>query len=148
MVRLALVREATISTAWDRHVRDAKDVAELMEPLAAGAGLEREVFWTLLLDGKNRVRGLHVLSVGSLTAALIHPREWAKALIIGNAAATIMCHFHPSGDPTPSAEDLALTKRLCEVGDLIGIRVLDHIVLGHDGAFRSLAEEGVLGGAR
>ena len=57
-------------------------------------------------------------------------------------------HNHPSGDPSPSAEDLALPKRLCEVGELVGIRVLDHIVLGEAGAFRSLADEGLLGGGR
>ena len=71
-----------------------------------------------------------------------------KPAITGNAAAVVLCHNHPSGDPAPSAEDTTLTRRLCEVGEMVGIKVLDHIVLGHDGTFRSLAEEGVMGGSR
>ena len=133
-------------TEWNKQVREAGDVARLMAPLAAD--LDREHFWTILLDGKNRVTGLNLVSIGTLTAALVHPREVFKPAIAGTAAAVILCHNHPSGEATPSAEDLALTKRLCEVGEPIGIRVLDHIVLGHDDTFRSMAEEGGLGGAR
>ena len=144
--RLLLVKDGTVPTTWDRQVRQSRDVAEFMAPLAAG--LDREYFWCLALDGKNRASSLHVISVGSLTAALVHPREVFKPAILGNAAAVILVHNHPSGDPTPSAEDLALTRRLCEVGDLVGIKVLDHIVLGDGGSFRSLADEGLLGGAR
>ena len=91
---------------------------------------------------------MNVVAIGSLTAALVHPREVFKPAILSNAAAVVLAHCHPSGDPTPSAEDLALTKRLCEAGDLLGIRVLDHLVLGHEGAYRSLADEGQLGGGR
>ena len=88
------------------------------------------------------------MSLGALTAALVHPREVLKPAILGNAAAMILVHNHPSGDPAPSGEDLALTRRLCEASELVGIRVLDHIIIGHDGAYRSLADEGRLGGAR
>jgi DNA repair protein RadC len=140
--RLLLVKDGTVPTSWDRQVRQSKDVAHLMFPLAAN--LDREHFWCLLLNGKNVLIGVNLVSVGSLTAALVHPREVFKPAILGNAAALLLVHSHPSGDPTPSAEDLALTKRLCEVGDLVGIRVLDHIVLGHDGAFCSLADNGQL----
>ena len=133
-------------TEWNKQVREAGDVARLMGPLAAD--LDREHFWTVLLDGKNRVTALNLVSIGTLTAALVHPREVFKPAIAGTAAAVILVHNHPSGEATPSAEDLALTKRLCEVGELVGIRVLDHIVLGDGGGFRSLADEGMLGGAR
>ena len=78
----------------------------------------------------------------------MHPREVFKPAILGNAAAIVLAHNHPSGDAAPSAEDLALTRRLCEVGELVGIRVLDHLVLGEGGTFRSLADEGLLGGGR
>lgn len=95
--------------------------------------LEREVFWVLLLDGRNRVRGEVLVSEGSLTATLVHPREvFAPALRTG-AAALVLVHNHPSGDPTPSAEDVVLTERLRQVGELVGIRVLDHVVLGREG---------------
>ena len=144
--RVALVREATISTTWDKTVRQSADVAAFMAPLVAD--LDRETFWVVMLDGRNRVHGVHVLSVGTLTSALVHPRELAKALILSNSAAAILVHQHPSGDPTPSREDVALTERLCAVGDLLGIRILDHIVIGQDGAYRSLADDGILRGAQ
>ena len=79
--------------------------------------------------------------MGSLTAALVHPREVFKAAILSNAAALILVHNHPSGDPTPSAEDRAITERLRQVGELVGIRVLDHVVIGDEGQFVSLAEQ-------
>ena len=144
--RLALVRECTVSTGWDKHVHASQDVATFMGPLVAD--FDREGFWVVLLNGKNRAIGLNLVSVGALTAALVHPREVLKPAILGNAAAIILVHNHPSGDPAPSTEDLALTRRLCEVGDLVGIRILDHVIIGHDGAYRSLADEGRLGGVR
>jgi DNA repair protein RadC len=103
--------------------------------------LDREVFYVLLLDGKNRVQGEVRVSEGSLTVALVHPREVFAPAIRGAAAAVILVHNHPSGDPTPSAEDAALTERLRQVGELIGIRVLDHVVIGR-GRYASMAEGG------
>ena len=144
--RLLLVKDGSVPTNWDRQLRQSRDVADLMAGLVAG--LDREVFYVLLVDGKNRVAGINLVSIGSLSATLVHPREVFKAAIAGSAAALVLVHNHPSGDPTPSAEDLSLTRRLCEVGDLVGIKVLDHIVLGDGGCFRSLADEGLVGGAR
>jgi DNA repair protein RadC len=103
--------------------------------------LEREVFYVLLLDGKNRVRAEVRVAEGSLTAALVHPREVFAPAIRNAAAAVILVHNHPSGDPTPSAEDAAITQRLRQVGELVGIRVLDHVVVGH-GRYASMAESG------
>jgi DNA repair protein RadC len=103
--------------------------------------LEREVFYVLLLDGKNRVQTEVRVSEGSLTAALVHPREVFAPAIRQAAAALILVHNHPSGDPTPSAEDAAITQRLRQVGELVGIRVLDHVVIGH-GRWVSMAEDG------
>jgi len=85
------------------------------------------------LDGKNRALGFHIVSVGTLTASLVHPLEVFKLAILANVAAIIVVHNHPSGDPTPSAEDVAITQRLRQAGELLGIRVLDHVVVG-DGA--------------
>jgi DNA repair protein RadC len=103
--------------------------------------LEREVFYALLLDGRNRVQAEVRVSEGSLTAALVHPREIFGPAMRGAAAALILVHNHPSGEPTPSAEDRALTERLRKVGELVGIRVLDHVVIGQ-GRYVSMAEEG------
>ena len=106
------------------------------------ASWDRERFLAVLLDGKNRVLGLNEVSVGTLTASLVHPREVFKAALIGNAAAIIVVHNHPSGDPTPSVEDIAITHRLREAGELLGIRILDHVILG-DGRYVSFSDEGL-----
>src|SRR5439155_10450616 len=144
--RLLMVKDGSITTTWDRQLRQSRDVADLMAGVCAG--LDREAFFVVLVDGKNRVSGINLVGVGSLTAALVHPREVFKPAIAGSAAALVLVHNHPSGDPTPSAEDLALTNRLCEVGDLVGIKVLDHIVLGDNSRFRSRADDRLLGVAR
>jgi DNA repair protein RadC len=103
--------------------------------------LDREMFYVLLLDGKNRVQGEVRVSEGSLTAALVHPREVFAPAIRAAAAALVLVHNHPSGDPTPSAEDAAITERLRQAGELVGIRVLDHVVVGRS-RYVSMAEEG------
>ena len=144
--RLLLVKDGTVPTSWDRQLRQSRDVADLMADVVAG--LDREAFFVVLLDRKNRASGINLVSLGSLTAALVHPREVFKAAIAGSAAALVLVHNHPSGDPSPSPEDRAITERLVQVGELVGIRILDHVILGHDGAFRSLADEGLLGGGR
>jgi DNA repair protein RadC len=100
---------------------------------------EREVFYALLLDGRNRLRAEVRVSEGTLTTALVHPREVFGPAVRVGAAALVLVHNHPSGDPTPSSEDIVLTERLRQAGELIGIRVLDHVVIGQ-GGYVSLAE--------
>jgi len=99
----------------------------------------------ILLDRKNAPIGINTVSIGSLTASVVHMRETFKAAILANAAALLCGHNHPSGDPEPSREDRALTQRLVEAGKLLGIDMLDHIVLG-DGntAYFSFADQGLL----
>ncbi len=94
------------------------------------AGLEREQFVVLLLDGKHRLRRIERVSEGTLTSSLVHPREVFRAAVRESAAALIAAHNHPSGDPEPSAEDYEVTRRLREAGALLGIPLLDHVVLG------------------
>lgn len=106
------------------------------------AALRKEQFHVILLDGKNRPLKDVRVSEGTLTASLVHPREVFVPVIEESAAAIILVHNHPSGDPTPSAEDVAITQRLREVGDLMGVRVLDHVVIGH-GRYVSFADEGL-----
>lgn len=103
--------------------------------------LRRERFVALLLDSKHRLLGEVVVSEGTLTASLVHPREAFAPAIRESAAALVFVHNHPSGDPTPSAEDIELTRRLVAVGELVGIRVLDHVVIG-DGRYHSFADAG------
>jgi DNA repair protein RadC len=105
------------------------------------APLRIEEFWGVALDARHRVQGELCLARGSLTGVEVHPRDVFRPLIRAAAAAVIFCHNHPSGDPTPSRPDVELTTRLREVGDLVGIPVIDHVVVGFEG-YTSLAERG------
>jgi DNA repair protein RadC len=107
----------------------------------ATAPVER--FGVLCLDVRRRVIAERIVSEGCLTASLVHPREVFRVALDARAAALVLFHNHPSGDPEPSAEDLALTRRLAAGGTLLGIEVLDHIVIGA-GRFVSLKERGAL----
>jgi DNA repair protein RadC len=104
-------------------------------------GLKKEEFHVLLLDAKNRkIRDVRV-SEGSLTSSLVHPREVFSPVIRESAAAVILIHNHPSGDPQPSQEDLHITRRLREVGEVMGVRVLDHLIIGK-GRYVSFVDDG------
>lgn len=120
----------------------AEDVAGLLQ--SEMRALDREEFRCLLLDTKNRLIETHTVSIGHLSGALVHPREVFKAAIRRSSAALIVVHNHPSGDPTPSPEDIGVTRRLHQAGELLGIELLDHVVLGRDG-FVSLRQLGYLG---
>jgi len=91
-------------------------------------GKKKEHFLALSLDTRNHVINTHQISIGSLDASIVHPREVFKEAISASAASVIFVHNHPSGDPTPSEDDIKLTKRLAEVGEILGIEVLDHII--------------------
>lgn len=99
----------------------------------------QEVFGAIFLCTKNNIIGLMELTRGSLNASVVHPREVFKAALLHNAASVIVFHNHPSGDPSPSREDLAVTQRLVKSGRLLDIPVLDHIIVG-DNRFLSLKE--------
>lgn len=102
-----------------------------------------ETFGLLALDVRNRLKREAVVSVGSLTSSLVHPREVFQEAIVARAAAVILFHNHPSGDPEPSSEDLAMTRRLVAAGTLLGIEVLDHVILGA-GRHVSLKDRGIV----
>ena len=96
---------------------------------------ERELFLGLLLDGRHRVLREVVISQGTLTASLVHPREVFQAAVRESAAALVLVHNHPSGDPAPSSEDRGVTQRLEHVGEILGIRVLDHVIVAEQGYY-------------
>lgn len=122
-------------------VRSVQEAAKLVS--ARLRDLEREAFCLLLLDNRHRVLGEPLVSLGSLEQAQVHPREVFRAALSLPTAAVIVAHNHPSGDPTPSEADLALTRRLQAGAELLGLRFLDHIIVG-EGVFVSLAEKGQL----
>ncbi|MDD5287100.1 MAG: DNA repair protein RadC [Desulfuromonadaceae bacterium] len=103
----------------------------------------KEYFLALLLDGKNRIIRRVQISEGSLNQSIVHPREVFNPAVKESAAAVILVHNHPTGDPAPSCEDIAITRRLKEAGEIMGIKVLDHIIVG-DGEYVSFVERGVL----
>lgn len=103
----------------------------------------KEYFLALLLDGKNRIIREVQISEGSLNQSIVHPREVFSIAVRESAAAIILVHNHPTGDPSPSREDLEITRRLREAGDLMGIKVLDHIIIG-DEAFLSFSAQGLM----
>jgi DNA repair protein RadC len=106
-------------------------------------GEKREHFISLLLDTKNGVMHRHTVSIGDLSSSIVHPREVFAEAVRRSASSMIVAHNHPSGDPTPSPEDIAVTRRLVEAGEILGIDVLDHIIVG-DSKFISLKERGMM----
>src|SRR5262249_35477146 len=134
----SLARAVSADRAQRRpSVRTPRAVQELLAPEVHG--LEQEVFWSLLLDGKQRLKRLILVTSGTLTASLVHPREVFRGAIREAAAALIVAHNHPSGDPEPSSEDLAVTERLRTAGEVVGIPLQDHVILG-ERSFVSLRE--------
>lgn len=122
-----------------KRLSNASDVCTHMRARLAGSPVEE--FWALALDVRHRVVLDTMVARGSLTGVEVHPRDVFRVLIKVGAAAVIFCHNHPSGDPSPSAQDIDLTDRLRKVGDMCGIAVLDHVVVGATG-YVSLGERG------
>ncbi len=143
LYRLHVVKEPHSPLYGAPKMSDSSDVSRFLR--AHFEGRPHEEFVVVFLDAKNTPVGYQVVSVGSLTLSIVHPREAFKAAVCMSAAAVIFAHNHPSGDPTPSLEDRTLTKRLVSAGELLGIRVLDHIVMG-EGRHVSFADEGWLYG--
>ncbi len=137
-VRVMLVKDP--EPQYQPAIHSSNEVINLSRDMLS---LDREEFRIFLLNAKHMVLGVHTVSIGSLTVSIVHPREVYKAAILANAAAIIGVHNHPSGNPNPSPEDHALTKRLSEAGTLLGITFLDHVIVGHTTHY-SFADQGHL----
>jgi DNA repair protein RadC len=119
--------------------------AELARELVAAHDDDREHFWVIFLNAQNGYTGHHLVSTGSLSASIVHPREVLGPALREGAAHVIVTHCHPSGDPTPSKEDIQLTRQLAEGARLLGIRLHDHLIVGNGtGKWVSLAQRGLL----
>ncbi len=140
IVSIKMVKESSF-LYQTRTISSPKDAYEMIKEQLEG--LDREQFIIACLNTKNEPTNISVVSVGSLNKAIVHPREVFKTAILSNAASIMAFHNHPSGDTTPSDQDIQLTNRLYEAGELLGIKVLDHLIIG-DGSFTSLKEKGYL----
>lgn len=138
IVKLKMVKESSLLYK-ERRVKSPEDASLLFKQFLDGA--DREFFIVLCLDMKNQPTAINVCHIGSLNSSIVHPREVLKPAIISNAASIIVAHNHPSNDPTPSREDLEVTKRLIEAGKVVGIEVLDHLIICEE-SFISLKEKG------
>lgn len=143
---LACLEMSRRASAWSRGARPSihtpEDVVDLCAPQLRG--LDREHFWSLSLNIKNRLLKMSEVSVGSLNASIVHPRELFKDAVKASAASVVVVHNHPSGDATPSGADIQLTRRLVKAGDVLGIDLLDHVVIGDGGEFSSLRDLGYM----
>jgi DNA repair protein RadC len=152
MIREIIVRE-TETDLWGNTAagacRTPADAASVIRTAAGGKpdyDPEKEHFWTILLNSRNKVKSVTLVSVGILDASLVHPREVFRAAVVAGAAAIVICHNHPSGMTEPSAEDLRITRQLIQAGQILGINVLDHVIIGGiqtDAGMMSMREAGM-----
>jgi DNA repair protein RadC len=133
-----LLRE---SSAPKKKIHNAVDLVDYFGPKMRD--LKKEIFKIILLDVKNKIIRDIDVSIGSLTESIVHPREVLKEIVKASAASVIFLHNHPSGESNPSKNDMDITERLVEACNIIGVKVLDHIILGEDN-FTSFAQEGLL----
>lgn len=128
----------------DKRIRDSGDIADFIMRTLKSDRYPVEHFMTFMLDTKLRIQGFSDISKGNLDSAPVHPREvFQPALMTAKCAAIIIAHNHPSGDPTPSLQDIEVTKRITEAGEILGVRVIDHVIIG-DGCFVSMKSDGYI----
>jgi DNA repair protein RadC len=132
MIKIKSLEIREIEYVYDKRpkISSMDDVIKAVKPLIAD--LNKEFFIALFLNTKNGVIKQEIISIGSLSANVVHPREVFKTACMVSASSIIVAHNHPSGDPSPSREDIEITKKLAEAGKMIGIELLDHVILGHD----------------
>ena len=139
--KICMVKENDIEYP-DVNISFPQTVADLVAKYVGTP--DREMFIVLAVNVRNKINGIHTVSVGSLDTSIVHPREVFKFAILANASSIIVAHNHPSGDTTPSSDDIELTKRLKQASEILAIDLLDHIVLGHDGQYLSFRDKGLL----
>lgn len=125
------------------NIKKPEDVQKLVNEHIDLKDADREHFIVFYLDRKSSINAINTVSIGGLNSTHVHPREVFKTALLSSAASIILCHNHPSGDPTPSREDVDITRRLVEVGEILGIDVLDHVIIGVN-RYYSLKEKGII----
>lgn len=135
-----LIRESGPWYVTGNGIKTPNDVYKMVNSYLDLENCDREYFLAIHLNRKGNVAAAEVVSIGGLHSSLVHPREVFKSAILTSSASVILVHNHPSGDPTPSKEDVEVTRRLIEAGNILGIEVLDHVVIGVNGKYASLKE--------
>ena len=141
--RVVLVREKVGRYELPKAIRSPEDAYKAITTLTNVQEEAQEVFGILILNTKNKVVAVHEVSRGTLNSSMVHPREIFKPAVLHNAAGIICFHNHPSGDTAPSKEDIEVTERLVMAGEIMGIIVMDHIIVGDD-EYISLRDLGVM----
>jgi len=141
--RVVLVKEKGAMYDVQKKIESPYDAYKAITEITKVQEEAQEVFGILILNSKNKIVAVHEISRGTLNASMVHPREVFKPAVLHNAAAIICFHNHPSGDPEPSREDIEITNRIKNSGELLGILVHDHIIIGDD-RYVSLKERGVM----
>lgn len=137
IVSVKLVRDSSLIYE-KRRIKGPTDAKDIAKPFLTDC--DREKFILICLNTKNEPTTISTISIGSLNSTLVHPREVFKVAIMANASSIIISHNHPSGDPEPSKEDIALTRRLNDAANILGITLTDHIIIGSDDRFVSFKE--------
>ena len=141
--KLQCVKEKAAKYEMDKKVSEPRDAYKILNTVFDMENQSEEVLTMLALNTKNVVVGAFEVSRGSLNSSIVHPREIFKRALLVNAASIVVAHNHPSGDPSPSNEDINVTHRIKESGRIIGIELLDHIIIV-EGKYLSLKEKGIL----
>ena len=142
--KLMLVKDTSCRYELDtKKIGSPKDAYSIIKDVFTMETQPEEILALLVLNTKNVVIACHEVSRGSINSSIVHPREVFKRALLSNGASIILAHNHPSGDPTPSKEDISITIRLKECGKILGIEVIDHVICG-DGCFVSFKERGLL----
>lgn len=141
IVSVKLIRESSILYN-NRKISKPSDAVDIGKLFLENA--DREQLIVCCLDTKNQLNNISIVSIGSLSSSIVHPREVFKVAILANSSSIVILHNHPSGDTTPSTEDVNITKRLQECGKILGIDLLDHLIIGSNDCYCSLKERGVL----
>ena len=141
IVKCEIVKERTMQYDF-KNISGPEDGAEIIKAYIGNS--DREHFVIACLDTKNNITAMHTVSIGTINETIVKPREVFKVAILANSTAIIVAHNHPSGDPSPSQEDIEWTKRIVKAGGILGIPVIDHIVIGDDKQYYSFAEQGLM----
>lgn len=142
IVKCQIVKEKTMTYDF-KTISTPADAVGIIKAYIGNP--DRENFVLACLDTRNNITAINTVSIGNLNSSITHPREIFKVAILANSASIIVAHNHPTGDPTPSQEDLRITKRIVDAGNILGIQVLDHIIVSDDGEqYVSLKEKGLM----